>query len=386
MPSISEISFNGIDLCDPPESDQIEISLFGPGYGESALLHVGDNSWLLVDSCINPISKEPSPLEYFDKIGINPSKAIKLVVASHWHDDHIRGLAGVYRKCVTAEFVISAALRSTEFLTFVYALGRRSLIETSGVHEFYEVMEILKERLSAASPKFAISDRLIWRKSVSPTGASLPCEVHSLSPSDESMKLALKEIGNLLPRERQPKIRAVAKRPNHVAVVLWIRIGQICILMGSDLENTKDPGTGWSVIINSQTRPEGKACVFKIPHHSSKSADDPSVWTRMLEQDPISILTPFMLGNLVLPTKSDANRICGNTKNAYSSAKIVSKRPKKKAKTVERTIRETAKNIKQVNPSTGHIRLRTKDLQPLVTWNIDLFGDALPLEELYSQQ
>lgn len=382
MSNISKISFNGINLCEPPESDQIEISLFGPGYGESVLLHGGDNSWLLVDSCINPISKRPSPLEYLDKIGINPSKGIKLVVATHWHDDHIRGLGEVYRSCEMAEFVTSAAMRSDEFLTVVYALGRRSLMETSGVHEFYKVMEILKERRSLTALRFAISDRLIWRKSISPIGAGLPCEVHSLSPSDESMKLALKEIGNLLPIERRPKTRAVAKRPNHFAVVLWVRIGQICILMGSDLENTKDPGTGWSVIVNSNTRPQGKACIFKIPHHGSKSADDPSVWTKMLEQDPISILTPFMRGNLVLPTKSDANRICENTKSAYSTANIVSKRPKKKDKTVEKTIRETVRKIKQVSSSTGHIRLRTKDLQPPTTWNIDLFGDALPLKEL----
>lgn len=32
-----------------PEVGEIEVSVFGPGYGESILLHAGDNDWFLID-------------------------------------------------------------------------------------------------------------------------------------------------------------------------------------------------------------------------------------------------------------------------------------------------------------------------------------------------
>ena len=32
-----------------PKHDEIEFTVFGPGVGESSLLHYGDNEWLIVD-------------------------------------------------------------------------------------------------------------------------------------------------------------------------------------------------------------------------------------------------------------------------------------------------------------------------------------------------
>jgi hypothetical protein len=385
VPKISKISCNGNNPLDPPKPDQIEISLFGPGYGEGLLLHVGNNNWLIIDSCIDPISKQPSILEYFQKIGVNPATSVQLIVATHWHDDHIRGLAEIYRRCELAEFVISAALRSEEFLTIVNALGKRSIMETSGVHEFYDVLQILEKRKvsGSSSPKFATADRLIWRENIPLEKNSFLCEAYSLSPSDESIKLAFEEISGMLPGERKPKTRLVAQKPNHVSVVLWVKIGDIHILLGSDLENTTNPSAGWNVIINSTTRPQGKACVFKIPHHGSKNADHPMIWTEMLQKDPISILSPFKLGKNILPRKSDVERICEKSQYAFATTNVLSKRPKFHDKTVDRTVRETVNAMRYINPSIGHIRIRSKSMQPPIALVVDLFQDALPLSKFY---
>ena len=43
----------------------------------------------------------------------------------------------------------------------------------------------------------------------------------------------------------------------------------------------------------------------------------------------------------------------------------------------------SVKKIKQTAPSTGHIRLRSKNIDPSIKWKIDLFGDAIPLHEFY---
>lgn len=263
-----------VKLKSAPLRDEIEVSVFGPGYGESILVHIGEGEWIIVDSCIHPISKEPTPLTYLRRIGVNPAKAVKQVIATHWHDDHIRGLGQIVRECKSAEFVCSASLRPKEFLTLVNAYGPRSMMASSGVQEFYEIINSLKERELFSKnkmipPKFASSDRCLWRHYPNNLGAGQHCSIYSLSPSDASILKAQMEIANLIPHEKEPKRRIAAQSPNYVAVVLWIKIGDIFILLGSDLEETGEPGTGWSVIVSSKTRPSGRASLFKLPHHGS---------------------------------------------------------------------------------------------------------------------
>jgi hypothetical protein len=72
-------------------------------------------------------------------------------------------------------------------------------------------------------------------------------------------------------------------------------------VLGSDLEVGTNRDTGWLAILGSNTKPTGKATVYKIPHHGSQNADLDGVWSEMLIPDPIAILTPFRRGNVSLP-------------------------------------------------------------------------------------
>ena len=76
-----------------PRNDEFELTLFGPGYGESLVLHVGDGVWVLIDSCGR--ADAPVALDYLRRIDVDPSEAVRMIVATHWHDDHIRGLAEI---------------------------------------------------------------------------------------------------------------------------------------------------------------------------------------------------------------------------------------------------------------------------------------------------
>jgi glyoxylase-like metal-dependent hydrolase (beta-lactamase superfamily II) len=78
-----------------PGSDQVEINLFGPGFGECILLHVGSNRWIVIDSRIRRESTNPVALEYLSAIGVDAAAAVQLIVATHWHDDHVRGLSAL---------------------------------------------------------------------------------------------------------------------------------------------------------------------------------------------------------------------------------------------------------------------------------------------------
>lgn len=364
-----------------PEPDEIEVSIFGPGYGESVLLHVGQNKWFIVDSCIEPISEEPAPLTYLRKINVDPATSVKQVIATHWHDDHIRGLGNIVKTCISAEFVCSDALKLNEFLYIVSAYGVRTMMQNSGIGEFRKILEILEERMKLLKSrylpiKWAIENRCLWKD----YPGSSNCSIYSLSPSDASVLAAKLDFSRLLPQEKESKKRLISITPNRSAVVLWVTIGDVIILLGSDLEEEGDPKTGWSVIVNTSSRPEGKASLFKIPHHGSKNAHHGSVWTEMLEDKPVAVVTPYENGKTTLPSKTDVERICSLTDKGYATA--INKGGKTtRDRTVEKTIRETVRYIKQLHTSIGHVRVRVKPSNP---WTVELFGDALPLNRLYT--
>ena len=103
----------------PPDSDQFELTLFGPGYGECAVVHVGANRWIVVDSCLDTTTRKPAVLEYFNAIGISAQEAVRLIVISHWHDDHVRGLSDIVSSCPNALVCCSLALTKNEFLAYI---------------------------------------------------------------------------------------------------------------------------------------------------------------------------------------------------------------------------------------------------------------------------
>jgi len=369
-----------------PSPNEVEISIFGPRYGECILIHVGDNDWVLVDSCIDPISKKPASIAYLKELKINPSDSIKLIVATHWHDDHIRGLYESIKECGKATFVFSGALRPKEFMTLIKAYGNRPMmnVETSGIQEFYDIISFLhnnkrEKGLLDNQIKFAVSEKCLWRKNNE--ASALNCEVHSLAPSDASLLLSKVKIADLLPQEPSTKGRLVSQGPNHTAVVLWISISDISILLGSDLEETVDPDTGWSVIVESNTRPAGRASIFKIPHHGSKNAHNPIVWQDMLKEESISLLTPFVQGNVQLPTKQDIRRICTRCNKAYITAKPIIKR-RKREKIVEQFVSGATRSIRPLFGSYGQVRLRSSIETGLHDWKIDLIGDATQLKSV----
>ncbi len=364
----------GVEL-NPPALDEIEISIFGPGYGESIAIHVCCGDWILIDSCIDQESKLPAPIAYFRKLGIDPEKAVRQVIATHWHDDHVRGIADLLDKCKTAEFVLSGALRTEEFFKVVM-LGQKAYKSVSGpgTDEMSRVFEILKGR---NKKKLASADKVLWKRTATAGSGEVPVEVWSLSPSDDSITRALAAIAFILPTELAPIRRVADLSPNHAAVVVWVKVGDQRILLGSDLEETNE---GWTTILSSTTRPDGAASVFKIPHHGSKTAHHADVWTKMLHTVSFAALTPFVRGSVRLPTQGDVTRITALSQNAFATASPVSRR-KRRDPAVEKTIREIVKSIHTVPLSTGQVRFRRITSTESSVWEVSLINGASKLSE-----
>ena len=351
-----------------PSEDEIEIVLLGPGYGESIVLHIGRGSWVIVDSCINDEGK-PRALEYLASIGVDARRDVDLVVATHWHDDHINGMATIVEVCREANFCCANTLINGEFLATIDALEGRHLTERgSGVREIYRVFKWLESKSSR--PRFASANTRIHLRG--------PCEIWSLSPGNTAFEGFLKSVGALLPRQGQAKTRIPSISPNDFSVVLWIAIEDVAVLLGSDLERA-----GWIEILDSEERPAGGASMFKVPHHGSEGADEPDVWKQMLSRDPYALLAPWRRGNRLLPTTRDVERILSYTRNAYTSAnpERISRSRKYANRMVNRTIRSTGIRLRQLEMSPGAIRLRRR-ISSGSNWNVETFGAACHLNDV----
>jgi glyoxylase-like metal-dependent hydrolase (beta-lactamase superfamily II) len=81
----------GSDPAAPPGESEFEVSVFGPGHGECIVLHVGKGDWVVVDSHRDSETNEPVALRYLQTLGVNSAERVKMVVATHWHDDHMDG-------------------------------------------------------------------------------------------------------------------------------------------------------------------------------------------------------------------------------------------------------------------------------------------------------
>ncbi|MBI2749735.1 MAG: MBL fold metallo-hydrolase [Burkholderiales bacterium] len=347
-------------LNDPPDHSEIELSLFGPGFGESVVIHVGGGHWIIVDSCVDRVSRQPASLQYLRAIGVSPERAVKLIVASHWHDDHIRGIAATLRDCPKSEFVFSAALNSEEFSTLTDLYATAPIPFPSGVTEFAEVLKILEARKKGEdrTPIPAMADRPLHRGEYaeSVTGVKHQYLLTALSPTSAAIIRGYRDIRALFTRFQKGPLTAIRPfSPNHLAVALWLSVGDFNFLLGSDLEESSS-GLGWSAIVSSSTRPSGRAHVFKIPHHGSVTAHSHDVWTKMVTgSNPVAVLTPF---NNILPKSSDKTRILGYSQSAFISSLGKPGRTSRRPPKVQRLIASTIKSIWKHGGPIGHVRYR----------------------------
>ena len=92
-----------------PGPNDFERTLLGPGYGECAIIHYGHGEWIIVDSCVDEAG-HPAALNYLRQIGVDAGRSVRMIVVTHWHDDHIRGIVQVVRNCPRATKEIGKTL------------------------------------------------------------------------------------------------------------------------------------------------------------------------------------------------------------------------------------------------------------------------------------
>jgi Metallo-beta-lactamase superfamily len=322
------------------------------------VVHVGDGDWIVVDSCIDRQSGNSIALEYLNSIGVDLKSQIKLVVATHWHDDHIQGMATLLEAAASAKFVDSAAY-SFKHLLRVVELGAKLTAGSSATREFDAITTVLQSRRlngqgrDAVGPLHALANKKLL--ALLDHSRSIQCEVFALSPADDVFSRAENELHYALSEIKKLR-RPAPQGPNQLSVVLWCKVGVLDLLLGADLEHVSGTTEGWLAIVSSQERPGGRAGFFKVPHHGSENADCPSCWTELLSEKPIAVLTPYASSGL--PRKLDIIRLCDRTPEVYLTSDPTKFGLPRRDNAVDKTLREVVISRRARSGRMGHVRMR----------------------------
>lgn len=312
-------------MTNPPAADEAEISLFGPGLGESAVIHLGAGEWMIVDSCRNPQTKRPVAMDYLHGLGIEPREAVSAVGVTHWDSDHIRGMGQLVQACRSAAIWCTAALDSAEFATLVALERDHPKAFTGRLREIAAITAVCTER--GEQIRYMMEASMLLRRS----GDGLPPrEVHVLSPSFRSKDLSTLKVRGVLdiPKNLAEAVKRMSS--NDASAVMMVTFGTRAALLGADLEDHDDDRCGWVAAIGRGREVGLRADFVKIPHHGSQDADHDDIWTDLLTGNPAAAMTPFRSGSTNLPKSTDRDRIRGRTDRAYltsSRARITDEQP-----------------------------------------------------------
>ena len=260
-----------------PTEDQIQIVVFGPGFGESILMHLGNRNWFIIDSCIND-EESPAALSFLKDIGVNVAKEVKLVVATHWHSDHTMGLFQTLKECKSAKFAVSATLRDEVFRDFlkIHNNNAYSRIPVRGDQEVLSCFnEIIKFR--GESPVFVQQNLEIWSASKGELKHNKPVQIFSTFTIKFQMDAFLLKIGNQMDFiKSKSKTKPVKQRTvsldneNDISIATLVTIGDFSILLGADVEMSDNPTFGWKNIVNNYKQRKPKPHILKVPSSRSE--------------------------------------------------------------------------------------------------------------------
>lgn len=356
-------------LLSAPAHDEMEIAVLGRGFGEAVVLHAGDNNWIVID-CFLTEDETPAPIHYLGRMGVSPER-IQLILATHWHDDHVRGLASLFESAKNAELAFSAAFEHDEFLAF---LGDSKVAEsrpfTRGVQELAGVLEVYKKggrTIAAAS-----ASSILYSKRPNETSFELSVQLISLSPSPSDVIAFLRELPA---STSEHAVRMAAPSRNWASVATWFAFGDRSSLLGADLLQTAAESSGWKAVVSRSHRPTDRAQLFKVPHHGSRSGHSDEVWKNILVPRVTSALAPWSYGG-GLPQPSDINRIkrsAGDLYTALDRSTVAFRGPRQ----VANILSATSSKVTSFPRHYGFVSFRRQATDP--EWRVALDGGARKL-------
>lgn len=342
-------------INNPPKDFEVEVTLIGTGggYGESIILKIGIDSWIIVDSCINPSEKNDSlAIQYLKNLEIDLSKVV-LIICTHWHNDHIKGLAKTLLSCPNAEFCFSSVNDIQKFLLLCELDWRKTSKGSIGsTTEFADCLKIVSDRNATCTK--VTGNMVLFNISENNENFTL----FSLTPSPQTVLDFDSEISELITEFGKRNTAVINKSPNEKSVALLLRFGTHRVLLGADLEIGKNDQEGWRYVLNhSKVLDDTKASLYKIPHHGSETAYLVEIFETLVNKNSILKITPFSPSSL--PRKEMLEVYQVHSENIFITSRLnVSKKSKQRDKAIEKIIDRSVISLEEVKFSQGIIRSR----------------------------
>ncbi|MEG3620149.1 MBL fold metallo-hydrolase [Magnetovibrio sp. PR-2] len=361
-----------------PSPQELEISLFGPGYGECIVVHYGDGLWFTVDSCLEEDKRTPSALAYLEAIGVNVAEQVTHNVITHPDGDHVGGIAKLFDECKSAKLVCPSILATKEMVKYItYFANNDPAALSQTTRELYNVLKLSTAR-APKTPTFVKQDTLFIN--------TPDMRVSALAPSDAKVGQFLAYVSTQTPDFKAERRGATQLRPNDVSAAILLEqnasntnssVQPFSAIFGADLEET--PGKGWTSVLNTSLSYQAAqpAGAFKVAHHGSTNADAPQLWKNM--NSPVAFLSPFKRGSTELPTSSDVKRILGHTNDAYSTSSFSTQKKKRLGRNDKILVRHNIHRY-DLYPKNGHVRLRVDPKDGSVS--VNLFNSAVHLSQV----
>jgi hypothetical protein len=327
---------------------EIHIASQGGAYGECIVIHIGDNNWVVVDSCRDKDTREALPIKILNDRKVKFDD-VALIVCTHWHKDHTNGISDLLEICPNAKFAFARPDSFERFAQFIeYDYLHKSEYGNDVTGDFQKCLHTLKK---TNKPIRVSCDQLLLSRQLQ----SLPLKVYSLSPSQKANSDFEFEISRLKEKQQYSNVAIQRKSPNDISVVLLFEIGYTCFLLGADLEVKKDNDDyGWLNITRKSEAIRGanKSVLFKIPHHGSKNGYHEEIWNKLLIQNPDGVITPNSRSDL--PSEGMVNTYSSLTARLHMTAEPKSyRKPKKRSRDASKTINELNPSLKEIKRSFG---------------------------------
>lgn len=322
---------------------------------------------MIVDSTLNPETREPASLDYLAQLGVSAVESVKLVVVSHWDDDHIGGIGRVVEQCSQAVVACSQALNRKDIFEFVFEQEAAGGALGSGLDELRTILRICHSR----------DTRIVWAKAnlpLHPTPPGSAPSVIALSPSEDAVQRSIEALieAATAMKSTVPRRYRAPEGPNGASVVTLVRRGALAALLGADLENSTNPETGWDAVM-SYAKPDLQPSLVKVPHHGSVGAHHDGMWAELAADQAMGIVTPWTKGSRSLPNEADLLRLRAVTGVLYLTATPSLARARK-----DPEVRKLIKKVHGVEIEElrgwGHVRARRRPTEE--AWRVDLDGDA----------
>jgi beta-lactamase superfamily II metal-dependent hydrolase len=353
-------------LSGRPREAELEVSVFGPGVGEAIVLHLGLNRWVVVDSCRTP-EVGCVPLAYLRSLGVDVAESVTDVIATHAHSDHIRGIAELISSAENARFSVPACASTEEFITLLNLDAELVDFRPRVFRELDDAYTTVQQRRQV--PQRCGVGREI--RHFQAEGGLPEISLHAVSPSDQDLDASLADLVQLIQGIERQTVQASTRDPNHFAMAIWLTAGPVDALLGSDVLTGDSQLRGWDAVVD---RYRGRFCatLLKVPHHGSHTGHHDDLWSDLVSEVPVAVVTPYRPSQL--PTTTDLNRIGSLTSKMYLTARAPT--PNRQQKNTAAALRGSASNVRWIGGRMGHVRARFNLAADDPSWQVNTDGVA----------